>query len=293
MAALTNTITSADIAFAQDAVFNERFDNSMSALTDVIGILGVETLAAGSALYQYKITGELGDGQGAEGDIVPLSKYKQTKTSIGDLVANFYSTETTAQAILAHGVENAVDRVDAKMVQQLRAKIMTDFFTLLQTGTGTATGSTLQAALATADAALDVALDNNDDASANRVYFINPVDRGTWLADHEITGNQTAFGMTYIQGFLGLNGTALFSAKVPQGKVIVTPAENIHMYAPDYSALAAGGMAYTVSDSGLIGVNHESDYSRASVRTNAVCGLKVVPEVLDYIVIASIATASK
>ena len=90
--------------------------------------------------------------------------------------------------------------------------------------------------------------------------------------------------------FLGITQCFLTN-KVPSGTLYVTPAENIHAYGLDFSELATAGFEYQSDDSGLIGVYHEVDYGRVSAVTNAIMGALFVPEVTDYIVKGTIATA--
>jgi LPXTG-motif cell wall-anchored protein len=49
---------------------------------------------------------------------------------------------------------------------------------------------------------------------------MNPLDVADYLATANIT-LQTAFGMTYVENFLGL-GTVIFNSSVPKGKVYAT-----------------------------------------------------------------------
>ena len=199
------------------------------------------------------------------------------------MVPKTYRKLTTAQAILKSGYEHAVVRTDNKMRKDVRADVLKGFYEYLKNGTGTAEGTNLQSTLANVDAALDIALEDNDDSTDGKVYFVNPLDRAAWLGSHEITGAQTAFGMTYMEGFLGLTGTTVFTSKVPKGTVYATPKENLHLYTLDFGSLGNAGLAYEVSDNGCIGVHHTPAYNRASAETHVMTGTTFLAEATNYI----------
>lgn len=290
MPALENQIAAADVVTALDVEFIENFTHDVNQLMEVLGIFGVETMNAGTALYQYKVTGSLNTSEVAEGDEVPLSKYTVAKTPIGELETKPYRKLTTRQAILKAGFENAVLKTDDKMGKDMRADIVKAFFTFLGKGTGTAKGVGLQAALAQVDAALENALEDNNDSTARIVHFVNRNDIADYLATAPIT-TQTVFGMTYIKDFLGV--TDIFvTNKVPKGTIYATPVENIHIYGADFGALAQAGLSYTVQDGGLIGVHHVANYARTSAETHALSGVSMLPEVTNYIVKGTIEAAA-
>lgn len=351
MAVIDNTTVASDIEYALDVEMLKNFNQEYDMLADVLGIVAPEIVAAGTAMYQYVVTGALNnaalnagtwaastaytagdkvrvvndiyvvttagtsgadeptwpatgtvsDGDAlvwtylsdafstnvAEGDEVPLSKYAVDKTPIGEIELNPYRKITTAQAVLKSGYENAIMRTDTKMVKDIRADIISKFFAFLANGTGTASGTTLQAALAQADAKLDDAMETNGDKADRIVHFVNRFDIADYLATATVT-LQNAFGMSYIQNFLGVENIFVTS-KVPKGTIFVTPAENIHMYGIDFGALSQAGLAYASYENSLIGVNHVPTYNRVSAETNVVTGSTLLAEITNYIVKSTIA----
>lgn len=287
MAVKENTVTAADTCEALDQEFVRSFSEDYDQLADALGLYDVQVVSAGTALYQYKITGALSATTPAEGDETPLSKYAVAKEAVGEVAPKRYAKLTTAEAILKGGIENAVLRTDRKMKQHLRAQALADFYAFLAGGTGKVTGTvdTLQKALAKADAAIGDAMEKNADAGGTLVHYVNRQDAADYLGEHEVT-LQTAFGLTYLQSFLGAENVVLTSS-VKAGTVVVTPVENIHPYALDFSTLATAGLEYETDDYGLIGVHHVPEYDRGSVETYAMLGLTLVPEVKDYIVNAT------
>ena len=282
MAALTNTITAADIAKSQDIEMLTNFNGELNRLTEILGLFDPEIVAAGTAMFQYTVTGSLNTSPVAEGDEVPLSKYTVTPTQLDPITIKPYRKLTTAQAILKGGYENAIAKTDKKMIGQVRSGILTDFFTFLGNGTGTATGVGLQATLAQVTAKIQDETEKNDDFSGSIVYFVNPYDIADYLASAQVT-TQTVFGMTYIQSFLGVENI-MVTNKVTAKTVYATPVENIHIYGIDFSTLGDAGLAYTTQDGSLIGVHHEGAYNRTSSETYVLSGALFLPEYKNYIV---------
>lgn len=289
MAAITNTTTAADLAAGMDIEMSVNFKQEYDRLADILGIVSPEVVAAGTALYQFKVEGKLSDAAVAEGDETPLSKYKTKKVPVGEVEFRPYRKLTTAQAILKSGYEAAVLKTDKQMLKDVRAGIISRFFAFLAKGTGTAQGSTLQAAIAMADAALEDAMEDRGDKAESIVHFVNRTDIAGYLAVTPVT-TQTVFGMTYLANFLGMEH-CFVTNKVPAGTLYVTPAENIHMYGIDFAALASADIDYTVMEGSLIGVHHEPNYARSSAETHVATGATMLAEILDYIVKGSIAPA--
>lgn len=301
MAVYDNIITTDDVVEALDQEFIANFRGEYDRFAELVGLFSVESLPAGTALHQLKITGTLdntasGDagtsGTGyVEGDFIKRSHYEVDKVPWGEIEFAPYAKQTTAQAILKGGFEQSVLRTDAKMLSQIRAAILTDMFTALGNGSGTATGVGLQAALAMTDAKLGDTMETNGDEGGNVIHFVNRQDAAEYLGKAPVT-TQTAFGLTYLESFLGVENV-LLTNKVAKGTIIATPAENIHVYSLDFKSLGDAGLVYESANSlGLIGVHHAADYDHASAETYAVRGAVFLPEVLDYIVKGTIAPSA-
>lgn len=288
MAVLDNTVTSDDVTKALDLDLIERFTKEFSKLSEVLSVAPPQVVPAGQELARVTVSGSLTDPSQTEGegDEVLLSKYSSERISLGALEVTPYRKETTAQAILQSGYENAILKTDRRMIADVRNSILTDFFTQLTTGAKTVTGNGLQACLANMGAQLAVTMEEHGDTAENLVFFVNPLDLAEYLGNAQVT-TQTVFGMTYIQNFLGV-GNILQTAKVEQGKAYATPVENINVFAADFASLGTAGLDYTTQDNGLIGVKHEGDFARFSAVTNIAAGIKVIPEVVDYVVEATL-----
>lgn len=295
MAVHYNTTKQSDVVKALNAEVIENFTGMYDRLAELIGLFGVETIAAGTALVQKRITGSLlntttveGSSGTAyiEGDFVARSKYSVTENVIGKASIVPYAKQTTGDAILKAGFESAIIRTDRKAVQQVRDDIMTAFFAFMANGTSTASGVGLQAALAYASAKLGDVLESAHESGGNAVYFVNRQDAAGYLAKANISTQET-FGMDYLETFLGVRNV-LLTNKVSSGTVYATPVENIHVYGIDFAALDAAGLSYDTDDNGLIGVAHDPSFDYVSAVTHIARGALFVPEYTDFIVKATI-----
>ena len=210
----TNLITRDDLARAREVQFTLRFTESIKKLTEALGVTRKIAKQAGTVLKSYKATGTLEDGNVAEGDTIPLSKYQTEAVSYKEITLLKWRKATSAEAIIEKGYDQAVTMTTDRMLKDVQKGIRTRFFAFMGTGTGTATGAGLQAAMAQTWGKLQT-LFEDDEISA--VHFINPLDIADYLGTAQIT-TQTAFGMTYIENFLGM-GTVFMNSSVPNGKM--------------------------------------------------------------------------
>lgn len=284
MAVETNTILTEDIARVRAIDFNMQFTGSLKKFMEAMGVTRKIAVQEGTTLKALKVTGTLENGTVAEGELIPLSHYETVETPVGEAVLNKWRKSTTAEAILKGGYEQAVGDTTDKMVKDVQAKIRNDFFTFIATGTGTATGKGLQAALASGWGNLQVLW---EDDTVDTVYFINPLDAAAYLGTAQIT-LQTAFGMSYIENFLGL-GTVFMTSKVPQGKFYATAKENIVAYYINIASGEVAGVFKLVADeTGYIGIREYLDEDHARVNDLVMSGVTFFPERLDGIVVGSI-----
>lgn len=287
MAAEANTIMQSDLARARVIDFNEQFTGSLTKLMELFGTTRKIAVQDGATLKMFKVTGTLESGDVAEGELIPLSKYQTEETPVGEIKLEKWRKGTTAEAILKGGYDQAVGATTDKMVKDIQKTIRTKFFTFLATGTGTATGATLQAALANGWGELSVLF---EDDAVETVYFLNPMDVSEYLGTAQVT-MQTAFGMTYIENFLGL-GTVILNSSVPEGKFYATAKENIVMY---YINVATSEIArafnLTTDETGYIGINEYPDKDTARIIDFVASGVTFFPERQDGIVVGTIAGA--
>lgn len=284
MAAEENLIKKADLVRAREIEFVTLFGDSIKKLVEALGVTRKIPKQAGYTLKTYKATGTLQDGTVAEGDLIPLSKYQTQAVSYAEIVLKKWRKATSAEAIIEKGYDQAVQMTTDRMLKDVQKGIRTDFFTFLATGTGSATGATFQAALAQAWGKLQVLF---EDDSIEAVYFMNPLDVADYLATAQIT-MQTAFGMTYVENFLGL-GTVIFDSKVPEGTIYATAKDNIVLYyVPVNGADLGNAFSFTSDQTGLIGIHEEADYKHMTAEDTVMSGIVLFAERLDGVVKSTI-----
>ena len=280
----TNLIKKADLAWAREQEFVDNFTGSVKKLREVLGVSRLIPKQAGSMLKVYKVTGTLQSGEVAEGETIPLSKYSTVAEPVGEIVLKKWRKATSAEAIIEKGYDQAVVATTDKMLSDVQKVIRGDFFAFMATGTGTASGATFQAALANAWGQLQVLF---EDESIESVFFMNPLDVAEYLGTANIT-TQNAFGMTYVENFLGL-GTVLLNSNVPQGKIYATAKENLVLYyVPANDADLNEAFSFTSDETGLVGIHEAPDYSNMTASDTVINGMKLLAEQIDGVVVSSI-----
>lgn len=279
----TNTITTTDLSRVREVEFVEIFSENIEKLMELLGVARRIPKQAGSVLKSYTASGTLQDGNVAEGAVIPLSKYTTTPVTYGNIALKKWRKSTTAEAIIERGYDQAVEAMTDRMLRDVQREIRQSFFNLLADGTGKATGSTLQAALAQAWGQLQVKFEDDD---IDAVYFVNPLDVADYLADSAVT-MQNAFGMTYIENFLGL-GTLIMNSSVPAGTVYATAKENIVLYyIPVNSADLGEVFRFASDESGLIGIHEEPDYTNMTASSTVINGMALFAERLDGVIVST------
>ena len=170
----TNLIKKADLARAREVEFVSMFGENVRKLMEALGVTRKIAKQAGTVLKAYKATGTLGNGAVAEGDTIPLSKYKTEPVSFGEITLKKWRKATSAEAIVERGYDQAVEMTTDRMLRDVQKAIRADLFTFLATGTGTASGADFQSVLAQAWGQLQVKFE--DDGVNSMVYFVNPLD---------------------------------------------------------------------------------------------------------------------
>lgn len=282
-----NTIVASDLAKVRDIDFAERFSAGIETLMKMLGVTRKIEKKAGEVLKAYKVTGTLHSGEVAEGEVIPLSQYNTTYEPIGEAELKKWRKVTTAEAISEKGYGQAVNDTNNKMLKDIQKGVRSDFVSFLATGTGVVSGSGLQATVAQAWGKLQVLF---EDSAIESVYFVNPMDVADYLGNAQIS-TQTAFGMSYIENFLGM-GTVILASDIPKGKVYATAAENIVLYyIPVTSSDMAQAFDLTSDATGLIGIHTGAKYDTMSAETVAASGVGLFAEKLDGIVVGSITGA--
>ena len=280
-----HVITSSQMSRVREVDFVERFTgSSLAKLIQALGVTRKIPMMEGSTLYVYKTTGSLESGEVSEGEVIPLSQYSRTRTAVGDISLKKWRKATTVEAIKKAGYQEAVNETDLKLLRDVQASIRGDFFSFLTGLNGTVVGGdTLQAVLAKLWGNLQVLFEND---SVETVYFIHPLTVAEYLSTATVT-MQTAFGMNYIENFLGL-GTVILHSSIPQGQVYATAKENLVLYYLAMNGDVAAAFGLTTDDTGYIGMHAAQNDRRAQVETLVMCGIQFLVEQADGVVVGMI-----
>lgn len=282
----TNVIKKAQLAKVRELDFATLFGENVQNLVRMLGITRKIPVTAGTALKVLKVTGTLESGAVPEGEIIPLSQYATTYTTVAEASLKKWRKATTAEAILKGGYDQSVNETDKKLILDIQKSIRSQFVTFLGTGTGTATGEGLQAALANAWGKLSILF---EDDAVQTVFFLNPMDVSDYLAKAQISV-QTAFGLNYVENFLGL-GTVILTGAIPAGTFYATAAENIVLYYINVAEANGLGDAFaftTDAETGLVGIHEDGNYTRMQEETVAISGVTIFAERLDGVLVGTI-----
>lgn len=287
MAAETNLIKNEDLVRAREVEFTYSFGESVKKLVEALGVTRKIPMVAGTVLKAYKATGVLQNGSVAEGELIPLSKYVTEPVAFDEIELKKWRKATSAEAIMKKGYNQAVIETTDRMLKDVQKGVRKSFFDFLATGTGVASGATFQAAIAQAWGQLQVLFEDDEIGS---VYFMNPLDVADYLASANIS-MQNAFGMNYVEDFLGL-GTVIFNSSVPQGKIYATAKDNVVLYYVPVNGADLGEVfSFTSDELGLIGIHETPDYDNMTAKDTVVSGIQLFAERLDGIVVSSITGA--
>ena len=274
----TNLITQDDMKRVREQDFVRRFEHtSLAKLLEVIGVTRRIPMMEGTTLYMYKTEGTLESGAVPEGEIIPLSEYEQTKTPVGTISLKKWRKAASAEAIKKSGYNAAVTETDAALLRDVQKDVRNQLFSFIDgtiTGAATAEGADLQSALAAAWGQLQVKF---EDDAVEPVYFVNPLDVAKYLGAATIT-TQTAFGMNYIEDFLGL-GTVVMSSQITAGTFVATAKQNFIMYYLTMGGDVARAFGLRTGDLEYIGIN--SGYrneERAQIESLVMDGITILVE---------------
>lgn len=277
-AAETHLTDADNLKKVREVDFVRKFEHdSLAKLLEAIGVTRKIPMMEGTTLYIYETSGTLQDGEVPEGEIIPLSEYAQTKTPVGEITLKKWRKAVSAEAIKKSGYNEAVRETDAALLRDVQADVRNDLFGFIDgviSGSTSASGTDLQSALANAWGQLQIKF---EDDAVEPVYFVNPLDAATYLGAANIT-TQNAFGMNYIENFLGL-GTVIISSKITQGTFVATAKQNFVMYYLTMGGDVARAFKLTTSDLQYIGINSGiMDGDRAQIESLVMDGIKILVE---------------
>lgn len=275
----TPTLSALD---AKTIDFVYRFGNDMRDFLNVLGLFNTREVVEGYTI-NTKVADDsavLADGNVPEGEIIPLSYATFGEGASVRMASKKYRKITSYEAIQEYGFDEAVDRTDRAVINEIQAGIRTDLFNFVDSKAvlqdTVATGS-LQGAVATAWGYLEQLFEGSN----STIAFVNPMDIAKYIGTSDIT-MQTSFGITYLQGFT--NTVIIASNKVTKGTILATVPENLTFYY--IPANSEGGQAFDLrtDDSGWIGVGRDKTNQNLTVESIFVTGVKILPEIENGLV---------
>lgn len=276
---------------AREIDFVTSFERNWEALREVLGISKAIRKTPGTLLKSKYVEGTLESGTVAEGDVIPRTHYTVKEKPYAEITLGKYAKEVSIEAIMNHGYEAACGMTDEEFKTDLQDDITTKFYNYLKTGTLTNTTKTFQMAVAKAIGSVKNKFKSMHKTATGVAVFVNMMDLYDYLGNSKIT-LQTAFGLTYINKFLGADIMILCSDnEIPAGKVLATAVNNIVAYYVDPSDadFKKAGLSYTVSgETNLIGFKVKGDHDCATSVTYALLGFVLFAEYIDAVANVSI-----
>ena len=280
---------------AREIDFVTRFNKNWDALRKILGIMRPIRKTPGATLVTYNASVALESGNVDPGCVIPYSKSTVSKAGMADLTLEKYAKAVPIEDVNRYGAQIAIEKTDDAFLNELQMTVLTRFFNFLKTGSLTAAYTTFQMALAMARGKVLDKFAKMRRTVTNVVGFCNVLDAYAYLGAADIT-IQTAFGMTYIENFLGYSTLFLLSEPdIPRGMVIALPVENIDLYYvdPGDSEFARLGLNYTVQgETKLLGFHANGNYSTAVGESFALMGMTLWAEYLDGIAVVDLGTES-
>ena len=282
------TVTTDITVAVREVDFVTRFGKNWDALMQILGIMRPIRKAPGTKLtsYEAKIKGTLQGGSTVgEGEEIPYTEFQVTPVAYEDIVLEKYAKAVSIEAVAKYGAAIAVQRTDEAFLNELQSKVLTTFYTFLNTGSLTDTATTFQMALAKAKGKVLEKFASMRRSITDVVGFANINDFYEYLGSAPIT----------VQNFMGYSTLFLCpDVDIASGKVIALPVENIDLYYidPSDSDFAQLGLNYTVEgQTNLIGFHASGDYAHAVGESFALMGMTLWAEYLDGIAVITVTGA--
>lgn len=284
-AALDNQTGTAQIQVrAREIDFVTSFGRNFQALLDVMGISRAIRKENGSVLRVRTASGTLQSGEVAEGDLVPLSQYEVTERDFDKIKILKYKKGVTIEAIAEKGYEAAVAMTDEEFRSDLQNVVLNKFYDQLKAGSLVGHETSWQMAVSMAIGRVRNKFETMGRTATGTAVWVNTLDVYKYLGAAEIS-MQTAFGMNYVQNFLGAN-VVFISSQIPKDVVIATPLNNLVAYYvdPSDSEFARAGLVYTTDPTTrFIGFHTQGNYDRVISEMDAIMGLRIFAEYQDAI----------
>lgn len=275
---------------AREVDFVTQFQNNWEHLRDIMGITRMIRKTPGTVLKSKYAEVALQSGAVGEGEEIPYSQAQVKTKDYAPITVEKFAKAVSIEAINEHGYDDAVGLTDDQFLFELQTNVTERFYDFINDGTLTSGKTTFQAALAEAQARVRNKWKKMHKTITNVVGFCNILDAYDYLGTASITV-QNAFGMNYIENFLGY--TKLFlcgESEVESGTVLATPEQNLVLYyvSPSDSDFAKAGLVFTTEgDTPIIGFHVQGDYKTAVSESYAILGMTLMAEYKDGIAVVT------
>lgn len=276
---------------AREIDFVTSFGKNWDALREILGVMRPIRKTPGTTLVTYTASVTLENGSIGAGKVIPYSKATVAKVGKADLDILKYAKAVPIEDVNKYGAEVAIQKTDEAFLNELQTKVLDDFYTFMTADTSamTLTETSFQMGVAMAIGKVKDKFKKMRRNASDIVLFINTMDAYKYLGAAEITV-QTAFGMDYIENFMGAR-TVILSSEIDEGKIYAVPADNIVLYYvdPGDSEFAKLGLNYTTEgQTNLIGFHAEGNYTTAVGESFALMGMKLWAEYADAIAVVTV-----
>ena len=276
---------------AREVDFVTRFGNNWEALRQILGIMRPVRKTPGTTLKSYTASVTLESGKVDPGCVIPYSKASVTQVSYQDLTIQKYAKAVPVEDVEKYGTEVAVQKTDEAFLNELQSTVLDSFYDFVADDASaiTSTETTFQMGVAMAIGQVRDKFKRMRKNASDIVVFVNTLDAYRYLGAADL-GVQTAFGLDYIENFLGAR-TLILSSEIEEGKIYAIPSDNIVLYYvdPGDSEFAKLGLNYTVAgETNLIGFHAQGNYSTAVGESYALLGLVLWAEYADAIAIVTV-----
>lgn len=275
---------------AREIDFVTRFGQSWKALQEILGISRPIERATGTVLKSYIASIALESGEVPAGAVIPYSKTTVQEKLFGEVKLEKYAKAVTIEDVDKYGEVVAIEKTDDAFLTELQNNVTDSLYTFIQDDTYaiTDTVSTWQMAVAMSIGLVKNKFQTMRKSVTDVVVLANILDAYKYMGDAALSV-QTAFGINYVQNFLGAK-VMILSSDVEQGKVIGIPADNLIVYYinPE-TAFAKLGLVYrTDGETNLIGFHAQGNYGTAVGENFALQGMKFWCEYADGVSIVTV-----
>lgn len=267
-------------ALAQSVNLVTKFEADLHNLLALLGKSDVEIVSPGTAFTVYETTGTLSAATVAENGEIPNSGFVTGDGVVKTVTYRKYRNLTSIEKIGKIGYDLAVGNTGDAMIRDVQKAIRGDITTAIKATGSTAVTTSTNTFQAKVAKAVGKVVELFEDEAFTPVAFVNPSDAFDYLGTASITV-QTAFGISYIENFMGI-ATVILDSGITAGTVFATAAENLNVVAAAVNEIP--GMDLVTDETGMIGANTSAKYENGAIQTVVYSGVCVFPSILSRIV---------